>query len=288
MCRSLSVQPVCFYRWLQGKDQRQIRDLKRDSVAAQVVLAFGKNRETYGRRRLYHALGRMGTTVNIKTIGKILKQKGLRAKAARKYKATTNSSHNLPVTANILNREFQATEPNQKWAGDITYIGTLEGWLYVAVFLDLFNRKVVGWSLGDRITSELVCNAFDMACKRRSPPKSVICHSDRGSQYASREFQNSLNGVEFVGSMSRKGNCWDNAVVESFFGSFKTEVINGVLFRTRNEARRTIFEWIELIYNPTRLHSFLGYASPDEYEASFYCSTDLKIIAASATNHTTT
>jgi putative transposase len=276
MCRSLSVQPVCFYRWLKGKDRRETRDLKRESVAAEVVRAFGKNRETYGRRRLYRALGTQGTVVNIKTIGNILRQKGLRAKAARKYKATTNSSHKLPVAANILNREFQATEPNQKWAGDITYVSTLEGWLYVAVFIDLFNRKVVGWSLGDRITSELVCDAFGMACKRRSPPKSVICHSDRGSQYASREFQNLLNGVDFVGSMSRKGNCWDNAVVESFFGSFKTEVINGNLFRTRNEARRTIFEWIELFYNPTRLHSFLGYTSPDEYEASFYRSTDLK------------
>ena len=149
-------------------------------------------------------------------------------------------------------------------------------------------QKVVGWSMGERITSELVCDAFDMAYQRRKPSNILICHSDRGSQYAASEFQKMLKNTNFICSMSRKGNCWDNAVVESFFGSLKTEVVHGNLFRTRNEARRTIFEWIEVTYNKDRTHSSLGYLSPEEYEAEFYSSTALKIESASATNQNAT
>jgi len=288
MCRALKVEPVCFYRWVKGSDQRQKRNEEREALADKVEQTFQSSKATYGRRRIYHALRRLGLVVNIKTIGQILKRKGLRAKAGKKYTATTKSSHKHPVAENILNRDFKAAAPNQKWASDITYVWTLEGWLYVAVFIDLFNRKVVGWSMGNRITSELVCDAFDMAYKRRTPSSVVICHSDRGSQYAANEFQKLLKNADFVCSMSRKGNCWDNAVVESFFGSFKTEVVHGNLFRTRNEARKTIFEWIEATYNQTRIHSSLRYLSPDEYEAEFYSSVDLKVDSASATNQNTT
>jgi putative transposase len=288
MCRALKVEPVCFYRWLKGIEQRHIKNKEREAVADQVEQLFFKSKETYGRRRIYHALRRLGLIVNMKTIGQILKRKGLRAKAGRKYKATTQSSHKHPVAENILNRNFKASAPNQKWASDITYVWTLEGWLYVVVFIDLFNRKVVGWSMGERITSELVCDAFDMAYQRRTPSNILICHSDRGSQYAASEFQKMLKKANFICSMSRKGNCWDNAVVESFFGSLKTEVVHGNLFRTRNEARRTIFEWIEVTYNKDRTHSSLGYLSPEEYEAEFYSSTALKIESASATNQNAT
>jgi len=196
----------------------------------------------------------------------MMRAEGLRAKGARKFKATTDSRHARPVAQNVLDRDFTATAPNQKWVGDITYIWTEEGWLYLAVVIDLFSRMVVGWSLQDRMTSELVCDAMQMAIKRRGKEVQTLCHSDRGSQYASDLFQALLKRNGFTCSMSRKGNCWDNAVAESFFHSLKVEAVHGENFRTRDEARRAVFDWIECFYNVTRRHSALGFISPSEFE----------------------
>ena len=196
-----------------------------------------------------------------------LRRQGLVAKAARKFKATTHSKHSLPVFDNLLNQDFSATTPNQKWVGDITYLGTDEGWLYLAVIIDLFSRQVIGWAMSERMTTDLVCDALQMAVFKRKRPKSVIVHSDRGSQYCSHAYRELLQQHQLRGSMSAKGNCYDNACAESFFHSLKVEAIHGERFATRENMRQTVFEYIETRYNRNRLHSTLGYLSPVDFEA---------------------
>lgn len=196
-----------------------------------------------------------------------LNRQGLVAKAARKFKATTNSNHHLPVFDNLLNQDFSATVPNQKWVGDITYLGTDEGWLYLAVIIDLFSRQVIGWAMSERMTADLVCDALQMAIFKRKRPKGVIVHSDRGSQYCSHAYRSLLQQHQLRGSMSAKGNCYDNACAESFFHSLKVEAIHGERFATRENMRQTVFEYIETRYNRNRLHSTLGYLSLVHFEA---------------------
>ncbi len=191
---------------------------------------------------------------------------GIIAKGRRKFKVTTDSAHTKPVAPNILARDFEAAYPNQKWGGDITYIWTQEGWLYLAVILDLFSRKVIGWSMKPRMKSELACNALRMAIANRLPFEKPIMHSDRGSQYASNQHQQILNSFGITCSMSRKGNCWDNAVLESFFATLKTECVYNSVFLTRDEAIREIFDYMEVFYNRERLHSTLDYLSPCDFE----------------------
>ena len=185
----------------------------------------------------------------------------------KKYKATTNSNHNLPVAENVLNREFAAERPNQKWVSDITYVWTEEGWLYLAGMLDLYDHEVVGWSMGERMTKELVINCLKMAKTRRNNPKGVLAHSDRGSQYCSNGYQKELVKDGFVCSMSRKGNCWDNAPMESFWGKLKQEWLNGKNFKTREDAKRAIFWYIEVYHKNYRLHESNGYKTPKEMAA---------------------
>jgi transposase InsO family protein len=199
-----------------------------------------------------------------------MREDGLKAKSKRRFKATTNSKHNLPVAPNLLNRDFSPEAPNQVYAGDITYIWTTEGWLYLAVVIDLFSRSVVGWAMDKRMTRQLVMDALTMAVQRRRPPPGVIFHSDRGSQYASSGFQKLLVKYGMICSMSRKGNCWDNAPVESFFGSLKQELVFHQKYPTRFHARQSIFDYIERFYNRRRLHSTLGYESPADYEATYF------------------
>lgn len=194
-----------------------------------------------------------------------MKEQGLRSKVCRKYKATTNSKHNLPVAENLLNREFTATSPNQKWVSDITYIPTDEGWLYLAGILDLHGRELVGWAMDSRMKKELVMDAFHQAIGRRGHPKGVLIHSDRGSQYCSNEYQQLLRQHDFVCSMSRKGNCWDNAPMESFWGKLKQEWLNDKHFHTRDEAKAAVFYYIEVFYNRQRRHSVNSYLSPSDY-----------------------
>jgi transposase InsO family protein len=195
-----------------------------------------------------------------------MKLAGVSAKQKRKFKVTTDSKHNLPVAPNLLNREFEVAVPDQAYVSDITYIWTSEGWLYLAIVLDLFSRHVVGWSLNSRMSRRLIMDALQMAIWRRRPASGLLFHSDRGSQYCSADFQKMLKKHKMISSMSRKGNCWDNAVAESFFGSLKTERVFFSNYTTRDEARKDIVDYIEMFYNSRRRHSYLGYISPKEFE----------------------
>jgi transposase InsO family protein len=215
---------------------------------------------------IHKQLSKEGIKCSKKQVERLMVEQGLKARQKRKFKNTTDSNHDLPIKKNILNRQFKVSQPNKAWVSDITYIYTKEGWLYLAVIIDLYGRKVVGWSMDERITKELVLEALEMAINRREPARSLIFHSDRGSQYASHEFQRTLWEHGFISSMSRKGNCWDNAVSESFFSTLKTELIYQNQYESRGEAKRDIFQYIEIFYNRFRLHSALGYKSPEEYE----------------------
>ena len=223
-------------------------------------------KERSGTIRITKALAKRGIVHNRKTVAKSLLSQELRAKAARKFKATTQSRHHLPVADNLLAQNFSASAPNQKWACDITYLWTDEGWLYLAVVLDLYSRRVIGWAMSERMTAQLVCDALQMALFRRKQPRGVIVHSDRGSQYCSQDYQALLNANGLHCSMSAKGNCYDNACSESFFHSLKVEAIHGERFTSRAQMRETVFEYIEVDYNRLRLHSTLGYQSPETFE----------------------
>ena len=207
---------------------------------------------------------RKGVHVNKKVVEKLMRKEGIRPRRKRKFKSTTDSKHSLPVAENHLQRQFRVRRPNEVWVGDITYIDTQEGWLYLSTWIDLHSRKVVGWSMSERMTAELVVSAFEMAQQRNGGAAPRLVHSDRGSQYASEDFRKRLKKCEQ--SMSRKANCWDNAVAESFFGALKSELIHRHTFKTRKEAEMSVFDYIEIFYNRTRLHSTLGYVSPCEFE----------------------
>lgn len=195
-----------------------------------------------------------------------MKLENLSCKTRKKFRVTTNSKHTMPVAKNVLNRNFRASKVNEKYVGDITYVWTREGWLYLAVVIDLFSRKVVGWSLDKQMTTDLVNDALNMALETRSPSEGLIWHTDRGSQYASSSHRKILNTYNITQSMSRKGNCWDNSVAESFFHTLKTELTYHFDFKTRGDAKKIIFEYIEVFYNRKRMHSANDYFSPDEYE----------------------
>jgi transposase InsO family protein len=208
----------------------------------------------------------MGHHVGKTKVERTMKKHGIRAKTKRKFRVTTDSKHKLPIAPNLLERNFSPANPNQSWASDITYVWTKEGWLFLAVIVDLFSRQVVGWSLDKTMTQELVSSALRQAYFRRKPGTGLIFHSDRGSQYCSKEFRQQLKQYRILQSQSRKANCWDNACVESFFHTLKTEMIYHEDFETRDQAHRAIFEWVEAFYNRQRLHSTLGYKSPVDFE----------------------
>ena len=269
MCRCFSVSRSGYYAWLQRKPNQRLQ--RRQSLDEQVKTLFHKHKQRYGAERLQRKMPQEnGKYPDLKTIAASLKRQGLVAKAARRFKATTNSKHNLPVFDNLLQQDFSATAPNQKWAGDITYLWTDEGWLYLAVIIDLFSRQVIGWSMSERMTADLACDALRMAIFRRKRPKGVIVHSDRGSQYCAHVYRQLLQQHELLGSMSAKRCCYDNACAESFFHSLKVEAIHGERFNTREAMRQTVFEYIEIDYNPVRLHSTNGFLSPIEFETQFY------------------
>ena len=221
---------------------------------------FFNNRQIPGARKIARKL-RAGRRL----VGKIMRENGWIPKVVKKYKATTNSKHNLPVAENLLNREFDADTMNQKWVSDITYIPTDEGWLYLAGIMDLYGREMVGWAMGERMTKGLVIQALNQANGRRGNPRGVLLHSDRGSQYCSHDYQEKLRQGGFTCSMSRKGNCWDNAPMESFWGKLKQEWLNDKRFRTREDAKREIFWYIEVYYKNYRLHESNGYKTPADY-----------------------
>jgi putative transposase len=265
MCRALEVSRGGFYWWL-GK-QKGRREIENEALLIEIREVFRKHKKRYGSPRITLDLNEAGRTVNKKRVARLMKDNGIRAKAKRKFKVTTHSDHKDPVSPNLLKQDFTASAINKKWVSDITYIWTKEGWLYLATVLDLCSRKIVGWSLWERMTRQLVMDAFKQAVGRRGNVAGLIFHSDRGSQYASKDFRDLLAEHKCVSSMSGKGNCFDNAVAESFFHTFKTEVVYGQVFETRREAASSVFEYIEVYYNRVRRHSSIGGVSPAVFEA---------------------
>ena len=261
MCAKLGISRSGYYKWLNSGDSK--RHAKRVSLLQRITEIFEYSKRSYGVPRVYRQLRKEGYTCNHKTVEKLMRQHGLKARRKRRFRSTTDSKHSMPIAPNVLEREFTAQLANEVWVGDITYIDTKEGWLYLAVFIDLYTRRIVGWSMDSEMTADLVLDAFRMGEKRYCSP--ILVHSDRGSQYAAELFRAELEKAGSVQSMSRKGNCWDNAVAESFFGSLKSEVIYHQVFETRMQAQTTIFEYIEIWYNKRRLHSTLNYLTPDEF-----------------------
>jgi putative transposase len=265
MCSVFGVSPSAYYEWEREQESAHAR---RDGELLELIRAvFVRFRGRYGAPRIQGRLAKQGVFVSRKRVARLMRDAGLRAKGARKYKATTDSKHALPVAPNLLERRFEVDQPNTAWVSDITYLWTRQGWMYLAVIIDLYSRKVVGWSLRERMTAELVCEALDAAVRQRCPPPGLIFHSDRGCQYASRVFRRRLWRYRMRQSMSRKGNCWDNAVAESFFATLKKELVRDRPFETRAAARADVFEYVEVFYNRQRAHSLLGYETPTSFEA---------------------
>src|SRR6056297_1301148 len=264
MCQVLEVSRSGYYDWLNREPSQ--RQLENEKLKNKITEIYWQHKGRYGNPRIYSQLKKEGYNYNIKRIEKLMNIRGLKAIQKRKFKKTTDSNHNLPLKKNLLNRKFNVTQPNKVWVSDITYISTKEGWLYLAVVIDLYSRKVVGWSINKRMTKHLVINTLNMGIKNRKPDKELIFHSDRGSQYASHKFQMELwkNGMR--SSMSRKGDCWDNAIAKSFFSTIKTELIYHNKYKNRKQARQDIFQYIAVYYNRIRMHSTLSYKSPEDYE----------------------
>jgi len=263
----MQVSRSGFYSW--EKRDKSVRDQERERLIPRVKEIHKTSRETYGSRRIAKELEATGTRCGKHKAGTLMKLAGVEAKQRKKFKATTNSKHSLPVAPNILQRQFTVSKQDLAWVGDITYIWTTEGWLYLAIVIDLYSRRVVGWSINKRMTKQLVKDALIMAIWRRKPAPGLIFHSDRGSQYCSREFQKLIKNYGIRSSMSRKGDCWDNAVAESFFGTLKLELVFREKYVTRDQARRSIVDYIEMFYNSNRRHSYLDYISPMEYETQW-------------------
>jgi transposase InsO family protein len=265
MCRALAVSAAGYYAWRDRPES--LRSVRNRALLSAIRVIHRESRETYGSPSIWDALIKQGHDVGEHRVARLMRQDGIRAKTIKKWRATTQSQHRLPVAANTLNRQFTVESPNRVWAGDITYVWTTEGWLYLAVILDLYSRAVIGWAMGARLTGDLVQHALTRALQQRTPTRGLLHHSDRGSQYAATSYQQLLATHGITASMSRTGNCWDNACVESFFGTLKRELIYHRQYRTRDEATQDIFEYIEVFYNRLRRHSTLGYYSPAEFEA---------------------
>ena len=264
LCRVLSVHEQGYYAWRRRPVGK--RGAANERLRSEIRMVFAEARQRYGSPRVTAELRERGVGCGRHRVARLMRRDGHRAKAARKYRVTTDSSHGKPVAGNVLDRQFEVAVPNRLWAGDITYVATREGWMYLAVFIDLYSRMVVGWKLGTRLTAELVTGAFERAAARRRPAPGLLVHTDQGSQYASEDFARVLRRHGATLSMSRKGNCWDNAVAESFFHSLKVEAIHGNDFQTRREVEREVFDYIERFYNRKRRHSAIGLRSPECFE----------------------
>jgi putative transposase len=269
-CRALNVSASGYhqYRSRQSGNVSALQPGRRIGDVALLVhvkAIFSEMKGAYGWPRIWRELLARGVRVGKERVRKLMKAHGLQARGKRKFKATTNSSHRFPVSPNLLERKFCVDAPDRVWAGDITYLWTEEGWIYLAIVIDLFSRQVVGFAMSERMTRQLVIDALRMAWFRRRPATGLIFHSDRGSQYASGEFQKQLSIFGMRGSMSRKGDCWDNAVTETVFGSLKVERLHGMRFGTRRQAKDEVIDWLRF-YNHSRLHSTLGYFSPMAFE----------------------
>jgi putative transposase len=265
MCQLLGVTRQGYYSY-----QKRLKHKPEDTLHNELIEWVKKIAESsnycYGSRRMRKALNALGYPVGRRKTRSLMKEAGILVRYRKKYKVTTNSKHKQPVYENILNREFHRTKANDAYVSDITYVWTQEGWLYLAVVMDLFSRKIVGWSMSSRMKASLVCDALNMAIWQRKPSADLIVHSDRGSQYASKEYRELLKTHHYQGSMSKKGDCWDNGVIESFFGKLKQERVQWRNYQTRWEAQQDILNYITMFYNNNRLHSYLGYKSPNQFE----------------------
>ena len=266
MCDALTVSPSGFYAWRSRPESP--RKIANRELLADIQRVHAQHRERYGAPRIHVELRAEVHAVSRKRVARLMHRHGIRARAPQRYRVcTTDSKHSLPVAENLLDQNFVADRPDQVWLADITYIPTGEGWLYLAVILDLFTRKVVGWAMRDHMRAELTIAALTMAIQRRRPGPGLVHHSDRGSQYAAGDYRDILQAAAIVQSMSRKGNCWDNAPMESFFGTLKTELVHRGEYPDRDAARRDLFAYIEGYYNRQRRHSAIGYITPEQAEA---------------------
>ena len=264
MCRVLEVSRSGYYAWRQRPPSQ--RQMANQVLVKEIRELHDQSRQTYGVLRIYFALRKSGRQCSRNRVALLMRQHGIRARQKRSYKVTTQSNHHLPVAENKLGQQFQVSQPNTVWSSDITYIATAEGWLYLAVVMDLYSRQIIGWSMQPTLKRQLVINALAMALQQRQPGHGLLHHSDRGSQYASHDYQVLLAEYGVEPSMSRRGNCYDNAVVESFFATLKKEGVRGRVYQSRYQAKSALFDYIEVFYNRQRLHSSLGYHSPIEFE----------------------
>ena len=264
MCHVLEVSRSNYYRY--KKNPESLRQKANVKLLDSINKVHKMSRYTYGSPRITIELREQGDTCSKNRVARIMRENDIKAKTARKFKVTTNSKHNMPISENLLNQNFSVSTPDRVWVSDITYIRTLEGWLYLSIILDLYSRKIIGWSVSDRITKKVVTDALLKAIWNRKPSKGLIVHSDQGSQYASIEFRNIIKRFGFKQSMSGKGNCYDNAVAESFFHTIKTECVYSEVYNSKAEAKSAIFDYIEIFYNRQRRHSTIGYMSPVDFE----------------------
>jgi transposase InsO family protein len=264
LCRTLHVSRAGFYAWhARAPARRRGAD---ERLGIEIAAIHAESRQRYGSPRIHAELQDRGCRTGRKRVARLMRVRGLAARRRRRFRVTTQSQHPFPIAPNLLARQFERAVPDQAWVTDITYIPTGEGWLYLAVILDLCSRFAVGWAMSERITDDLTLDALDMALARRRPAQGLLHHSDRGSQYASGDYQRVLAQHGIVCSMSRRGNCWDNAVAESFFATLKVELVHDATWNTRAAARRALFEYLEPFYNGRRRHSALGYLSPRAFE----------------------
>ncbi len=269
MCSLMGVTRSSYYSYQERQEKRETNVYHKELIEA--VKSIGKaSYYSYGTRRMRKALAALSYRVGHYKTRSLMLEAGVKALIKRRYRSTTDSNHKLPIFTNVLNRDFRFESPNEAYVGDITCIWTNEGWLYLSVFIDLFSRKVVGWSMASRMRTALVCDALQSAIGQRQPDEGLIVHSDQGAQYASAVYRRLLKHNRFVGSMSRRANCWDNSVSESFFGSLKKERVQWRSYSTRIEARRDILEYISVFYNSQRLHSYLGYTTPNQFEDDWW------------------
>jgi putative transposase len=273
MAEVLKVSRSRYYSWLKSPPSKHDR---RDSeLAVMIIQSHRDSRKTYGSPRVLKDLKDNGIRCSKTRVSRIMRENGLKARKKRRFKATTDSRHDLPVAPNLVGRQFSVDLPNRLWVSDITYIWTKEGWLYLCIILDLYSRMAVGWSMGSRITVDLTLSALSMSVSHRNPREGLLFHSDRGVQYAAELFRERLGELKMIQSMSRKGDCWDNACAESFFATLKTEEVFHRMYHTRDEARNSIFEYIAVFYNRQRRHSALDFISPTEYESRGGCIKDV-------------
>lgn len=270
MCKVLNIQKSSYYQWLKWKPSERAKENYK--IESEVIDVYNTSKKRYGSPKITQELTERGYIISRPRVARIMKKNGLRSIVNRKYRIqTTDSTHSYNVSENLLNREFTSSQPSQAWVSDITYIPTLQGWLYLTVIIDLFDRKVIGWSLSDNMTAQsTIMAAWDMSLKNRDPEEGMMFHSDRGVQYASHKFRNILKKHKVIQSMSRKGNCWDNAVAECFFKILKSEMVYHETFNSLLHAKVKVFEFIEVWYNRKRKHSHLDYKSPDEFYLSKY------------------